>query len=204
VKDAAPNGNPLQALTDKIKGAAVTDDSPQRQLEQGTKEAIKSAPKSKNVSFDPRTMGGLMHTVGGLRTSDDDMGNASFQGPQGTGGGVEQPTERTDLDLPGNPKRGGDLKDSPTDFAAQYKGDNDAGTPAQTGGDASKRPGANTPQGVGEIRNPKTPTLPNALGGKNFLRDDNVTPEEAASGNIAKAQQSSGNAIDSLKKGLGL
>ncbi len=35
--------------------------------------------------------------------------------------------------------------------------------------------------------------------GKNFLRDDNVTPEEAASGNIAKAQQSSGNAIDSIK-----
>lgn len=49
------------------------------------------------------------------------MGNASLQGPQGNEGGVTQPTERTDLDLPGNPKRGGDLKDSPTDFAAQNK-----------------------------------------------------------------------------------
>lgn len=33
-KDAAPSGNPLEALFDQIKGAAVTDDSPQRQLDQ--------------------------------------------------------------------------------------------------------------------------------------------------------------------------
>ncbi len=60
------------------------------------------------------------------------------------------------------------VQDSTTDFAAQYKGDNDQGTPAQTGADASARPGANTPKGVGEIRNPKTPTLPNALGGRSW------------------------------------
>lgn len=61
------------------------------------------------------------------------------------------------------------VQDSTTDFAAQYKGDNDQGTPAQTGADASARPGANTPKGVGEIRNPKTPTLPNALGGRLWI-----------------------------------
>jgi hypothetical protein len=196
-KDAAPSGNPLEALSDKIKGAAVTNDSPQRQLEQGankTQEAIKSAPKTKNVSFDTWSMTSLMHTV--------DQGNASLAGPQGNEGGITQPTERTDLDLPGNPKRGGDLKDSPTDFAAQNKGGRDEGTPGQTG--ASARPGANTPKGTGEIRNPQTPVLPNALGGKGFVRDDSESPEATAAGNIAKAQQSNGNAIDSLKKGLGL
>ena len=87
--------------------------------------------------------------------------------------------------------------------------------------------------------NPKTPTLPNALGGafhltimvflleiayaykaaselvsarhsqvrhgtsdsagKNFVRNDSESPEDTAAGNIAKAQQSSGNAFDSIK-----
>jgi hypothetical protein len=38
--------------------------------------------------------------------------------------------------------------------------------------------------------------------GKNFVRNDSETPEDVAAGNIAKAQQSSGNAIDSIKCGL--
>lgn len=37
------------------------------------------------------------------------------------------------------------------------------------------------------------------VAGKNFVRDDSETPEDTAAGNIAKAQQSSGNAIDSIK-----
>ena len=38
--------------------------------------------------------------------------------------------------------------------------------------------------------------------GKNLVRNDGETPEDTAAGNIAKAQQSSGNAIDSIKCGL--
>ena len=41
-----------------------------------------------------------------------------------------------------------------------------------------------------------------APAGKNFVRDDGESPEATAAGNIAKAQQSSGNAIDSIKCGV--
>lgn len=47
-------------------------------------------------------------------------------------------------------------------------------------------------------------SLPAALGGKNLVRPDSETPEQTAQANIAKAKQSSGNAVDSLKSGLGL
>lgn len=39
------------------------------------------------------------------------------------------------------------------------------------------------------------------LAGKNLVRNDGETPEATAAGNIAKAQQSSGNAVDSIKCG---
>lgn len=46
--------------------------------------------------------------------------------------------------------------------------------------------------------------LPSVLGGDSLVRDDSETPEQVAKGNLAKAQQSDGNAIDSLKSKLGL
>lgn len=181
------------SLGDNIKRAAITSKSPAGQIAKNLGQ--------KDVAFTPAT-NVVFQTAAGLNREASDMDSASFQGPEGNEGGVTQPTNRRDLDLPGNPKRGGDLKDSTTDFAAQNKGERDEGTPGQTG--ASARPGANTPKGQNELQNPNTPTLPNALGGKNFVRNDSETPEDTAAGNIAKAQQSSGNAVDSIKKGLGL
>lgn len=209
VKDAVNNG-PLDKLKGAIDSAAVTGNSPQRQLDQAGDKAKQTVEKVKqsNAAFNPQA--GLQHSVsfGGppqaVTDKSDDLDNASFQGPEANEGGVTQPTTRPDI-VGGsgvNPKRGGDLKDSGTEFAAQNKGERDEGTPGLTG--ATPRAGANTPKGTNELRNPQTPVLPNFLGGKNFLRDDSETPEQAASGNIAKAQQSSGNAIDSVKKGLGL
>lgn len=195
----------LDALGDEIKKASITDKSPAGAL------AKNLGGKQSDVRFTPAA--NMVFQTAKLDTpnigepqpelKDDNMDNASFQTPENSeGGGVTQPTTRPDQDLSGNPKRGGDLKDAPTGFAAVFKGERDEGTPGQTG--ASARAGANTPKGMNELQNPQTPTLPNALGGKNFVRDDGESPEATAAGNIAKAQQSSGNAIDSIKKGLGL
>jgi hypothetical protein len=194
------------SLGDNIKRAAITSQSPAGAIAKNL-----AGKKQGNVSFTPAA--NMVFQTAKLPEpkigepqpelkEDADMSNASFQGPESNEGGVTQPTTRPDQNLSGNPKRGGDLKDSGTEFAAQNKGEFDRGTPGQTG--ASARAGANTPKGMNELQNPKTPTLPNALGGKNFVRDDSETPEQTAAGNIAKAQQSSGNAFDSIKKGLGL
>lgn len=194
----------LDALGDNIKKAAITDKSPAGALAKnlGGKQSDVHFTPAANVVFQTAKLDTPNIGEPQPELKEGDMGNASFQGPESNEGGVTQPTTRPDQDLSGNPKRGGDLKDSGTEFAAQNKGERDEGTPGQTG--ASARAGANTPKGFNELQNPKTPTLPNALGGKNLVRDDSETPEAVASGNIAKAQQSSGNAIDSIKKGLGL
>lgn len=173
------------SLGDKIKDAAITNDSPQKQLEQAgdkAKQANDAVKQRSNVVFTPAAARSLQVNVGS-------MDNASFQGPESNEGGITQGNKRDESELPGNPKRGGDLKDASTAFSSSNKGERDEGTPGQTGA---------APRNPSERKG----LLPGALGGKGLLRDDSETPEEAASGNIAKAQQTTGSPLDGIKNAL--
>mmetsp|Transcript_7814 Transcript_7814/g.23093 ORF Transcript_7814/g.23093 Transcript_7814/m.23093 type:complete len:471 (-) Transcript_7814:400-1812(-) len=181
------NLNPLEALRNKIDEASITDNSPQKQLDQAGSK-VKQLKNHTNVSFSP--VGHSLFLA--------DIGNASLAGPQSNEGGISQTGENKDQYSSGEGSAliGGDLKDSRNnDFAAQNK-PSDVGLTALSK-DAAPRPDT-----------PNKDSLPAALGGRNLIRDDSESPEKTALGNIAKAKQAretgSGSALDSIKQGLGL
>jgi hypothetical protein len=96
------------------------------------------------------------------------------------------------------PKQGGDLKDSLDSRAGAMSNGASNLTAGAVAGETGGRTG-----GAGDIKRSDTPTLPNALGGKNLLRVDNESPEEAAKRNIAEAREGKGSLVDTAKNALG-
>jgi hypothetical protein len=94
-----------------------------------------------------------------------------------------------------NPKQGGDLKDAPNKFAGEFQGR--ATDTAAFGG------GNPVGEGVKNIRD-TAQQVPNFLGGGGVIRDESVSPEQAAKDNIATAKAGTGSVLESAKSALGI